>query len=329
MNEAVGFRRVARATIVAVYFLILVGGLVRASGAGMGCPDWPRCFDRWVPPTREGQLPADYQTLYAERGYAETRFNPVKTWTEYVNRLIGVSIGLLVFATLIGSLRFWRARRSVTWWSLAAFLLVGFEGWLGSVVVQSNLEPWVITLHMVAALLVVGALLVALDQASKDEPRGEPALEDAWLGRLLIAALALTLAQIALGTQVREEVDRLMIEAAGAREGWMRAVGVPALVHRSFSLLVIATNALLAWRLRRAAGAASRPARLGVALVAVLAVEAGIGAALFYLGVPAALQPAHLLLAAVAGGLQLLLAILVVRGRRAAAGAAGAASAAV
>ena len=63
----------------------------------MGCPDWPTCFGQWVPPTSESDLPRNYQEIYADLGYAETRFNVVKTWTEYVNRLIGVGIGLLIF----------------------------------------------------------------------------------------------------------------------------------------------------------------------------------------------------------------------------------------
>ena len=92
-SELENFRRVAFITLAAVYFLIAVGAGVRASGAGMGCPDWPTCFGQWVPPTSESDLPRNYQEIYADLGYADTRFNVVKTWTEYVNRLIGVSIG--------------------------------------------------------------------------------------------------------------------------------------------------------------------------------------------------------------------------------------------
>ena len=89
------FSSLATLTLAAVYFLILVGASVRASGAGMGCPTG-RPVSQWVPPTHESQLPADYQQTYAELGYADTRFNVVKTWTEYLNRLLGVSIGVLI-----------------------------------------------------------------------------------------------------------------------------------------------------------------------------------------------------------------------------------------
>ena len=87
-------------TIVAVYILIVVGSSVRATGAGMGCPDWPTCFGQMIPPTSEAQLPPNYQEIYRDRGYAEVRFNPVKTWTEFFNRLTGVTIGFLAMWTL-------------------------------------------------------------------------------------------------------------------------------------------------------------------------------------------------------------------------------------
>jgi len=78
-NQAlIRFRRLGTLTIAAVYLVILAGGIVRASGAGMGCPDWPTCFGQWIPPTEEAQLPANYHDIYALRGYADTRFNPLK-----------------------------------------------------------------------------------------------------------------------------------------------------------------------------------------------------------------------------------------------------------
>ncbi|MEM8966748.1 MAG: COX15/CtaA family protein, partial [Bacteroidota bacterium] len=122
--------RLSVVTLIAVYLLILVGGIVRSTGSGMGCPDWPKCFDSWIPPTEVSQLPVDYKEVYAQQRAAknerflaylgflglgngdlsdrikndksilvEADFNAAKTWIEYVNRLIGAVIGILIFAT--------------------------------------------------------------------------------------------------------------------------------------------------------------------------------------------------------------------------------------
>jgi cytochrome c oxidase assembly protein subunit 15 len=149
----------AAGTVATIYALILVGGIVRATGAGMGCPDWPTCFGQWIPPTSESQLPANYQEIYAERGYADTVFNVRKTWTEYLNRLLGVFTGFTILATLIFSLSYRRSEPRVFLLALAGFILVGVQGWLGSRVVASNLMPGMITIHMLLAQVIVGIVM--------------------------------------------------------------------------------------------------------------------------------------------------------------------------
>ena len=201
------FRRACFSTLVACYLVILMGGLVRASGAGMGCPDWPKCFGQLIPPTAEAQLPADYHQIYAQRGYADTRFNPAKTWTEYVNRLVGATTGLLVVFTLA---RAWPLRRSdpaVFATSAAILLVIGFQGWLGSVVVASNLKPVMITAHMAMALVLVFLLILAMARAQRPDLArfAENVLPERFRAVAWIA-LALTLLLIAMGTDRKSVV---------------------------------------------------------------------------------------------------------------------------
>jgi hypothetical protein len=115
------FQRLALATTVTTYFLILVGGLVRASGAGLGCPDWPKCFGRWIPPSSAADLPPQFDP---------SLFNPTLMWTEYLNRLLGVTVGFLILATVVSAWRHHRHEPRILWTTLAALLLTGFQGWL-------------------------------------------------------------------------------------------------------------------------------------------------------------------------------------------------------
>jgi cytochrome c oxidase assembly protein subunit 15 len=136
MTHGKVFRKLGFWTIGAIYFLILVGGIVRATGSGMGCPDWPKCFGTWVPPTDISQLPSNYKEIYGEKLKGEVEFNVTKTWIEYINRLVGVAIGFLVFGTFVSSfISFRKKDKTIVFLSLLATILVAFEGWLGSKVV--------------------------------------------------------------------------------------------------------------------------------------------------------------------------------------------------
>ena len=302
------YRRIAVITICAVYFLILVGASVRASGAGMGCPDWPTCFGSWIPPTSESQLPANYQEIYADRGYAETRFNPVKTWTEYLNRLTGVTIGLLILATAIKSFSLRHHDRLITVASVTALLMVIYQAWLGSRVVASNLQPGMITLHMLMALAIVGVLLFALARARRGvmATRSIAGLSPrfpAWL----YVVIGMTLIQITMGTQIREMVDYMNHTQGTERSAWVSAFPWFFYVHRTFSAVVLFSNVWLVWMLYQALGLQHSLPRLALGLLAVIVLAVLSGATLGHLGMPAVIQPAHLLSASLIFGLQFLL----------------------
>ena len=84
--------------IIWVYLVILAGGSVRASGAGMGCPDWPLCFGQFIPPTSIDDLPPNWTEFLHGASAINPEFNLIHTWTEYINRLFGALLGLLTLS---------------------------------------------------------------------------------------------------------------------------------------------------------------------------------------------------------------------------------------
>ncbi len=300
------FRRLGMATVLAVYILILVGGAVRATGSGMGCPDWPTCFGRWIPPTSEQQLPDNYQQIYADRGYAETRFNATKTWIEYLNRLLGVSIGIFILLTMISSRHFRHKDPTVVKVSVAAFLAVCFQGWLGSRVVASNLQPGMITLHMLMAQLIVAMLIYALVRSQRDVvPTTDINKLPAVVNKVLIAVMAMTLIQMIMGTQVRESVD-IIAKALNnsSRELWVERLHIIFYVHRSFSSLILFTNLWLVWKLWKTLPAEHLLRKLAVVLMGLLVATILLGVTMDRLHFPAFAQPLHLWFASLIFGVQ-------------------------
>ncbi|MDP2100250.1 MAG: COX15/CtaA family protein [Methylobacter sp.] len=308
-QAAARFRRLGVLTIFAVYFVILVGGIVRASGAGMGCPDWPTCFGQWVPPTDEAQLPANYHEIYAGRGYQDTQFNLVKTWTEYTNRLVGVSIGFLIMLTAWSSRIYLKTDKSIFYLAVTVFLLVGFQGWLGSTVVASNLKPIMITLHMLLALFIVALLIYTIARSQRDvlaqlDIRALPEK----FKTVLIAAMVMTLVQVAMGTQVREAVDFISHNHAYIeRQYWRDDFPIIFYIHRSFSSIILFTNLWLAWKIVRAVDKNSLLRTLGLALAGLVVTAILAGVSLDRLGMPPVAQPIHLLMANLIFGAQFFL----------------------
>ena len=280
------FQIVALITVAATLFLIFVGGLVRASGAGLGCPDWPKCFGVWIPPMTVEELPA---------GWDPSQFNPVHTWTEYINRLIGVAIGLLITATLLLSLRYRKTDPIIPIASFTAFVLVLFQAWLGGQVVRSGLAGGMITLHMLLAMVIVNVLLFATWRGWKE--RVQVFLEDRDRRRMvwiMVTLLSATLIQMVLGTQVREMIDAVKNGPVKiSRENWLDAESTLFLVHRSFSWLIVIIMGVFIW-VQKQLSIPEGLKKTGFAIVALINLQILIGIGLERLAMPGTLQVLHL-----------------------------------
>jgi cytochrome c oxidase assembly protein subunit 15 len=312
------FRVCAALTVATIFTLILVGGIVRATGAGMGCPDWPTCFGRWIPPTSESQLPANYQQIYADRGYAETAFNVRKTWTEYLNRLLGVLTGLAILATLLFSLPYRRSDARVFYLSLAGFILVGIQGWLGSRVVASNLLPGMITIHMLVAQVIVGIMIAALVRSGRSHYHQSSVDRLPRLFYLLmLVAMMAGLLQLVLGTQVREAVDLIARNSQQlGRHLWIENLPLVFALHKYFAIPLLAINGWLIIKVLNYAGSPLLK-KLSIALGVFLLGTVAVGMSMDRLHLPMFAQPLHLWLASLIFGTQLAILLVLHHMRRA------------
>ena len=320
----------AKTALVLVYLVILAGALVRMTGSGMGCPDWPKCFGYYIPPTEEkellytigkeyskGQVIIKNETLlvakdhfvapttfesthwekYTKHDYAI--FNPLHTWVEYINRLVGALAGIACIVALFLSFSFWKDNKKLVFYSLLVCFLMGFQAWLGKTVVDSVLNPYKITTHMLVALLIVAVQLYVIYSVQETKKIKLFDNEFKWV---LYAALSLTVVQIIFGTQVRESVDSI-VELGLPKEVWIQNPKGGFYTHRSFSILVVCTNAFLFWR--------NRKLHLGFDkmnwILGLLCLEILSGIAMYYFDFPFGSQTIHILMATLLFGLQLYL----------------------
>ncbi|WP_192346707.1 heme A synthase [Algoriphagus sp. Y33] len=337
-NSLNSFRRVSLITVIAVYLLILIGGIVRSSGSGMGCPDWPKCFGAVIPPTSVDQLPANYQEIYLNKRLAknerfvatleklgfsekaeeiandksiliEEEFNPVKTWIEYLNRLAGVVIGLLIVLTVWKSFSLGKADRWIPILSVFNLILVIFIGWIGSIVVSTNLLHWMITFHMMLALLLVSLLIYVYHRSGRlikgkglkiDVPRR--------IELILLIGTILMLIQIVLGTQVREQIDIISSSLGDMlRDEWIGRIGIEFLIHRSFSIALLGIHVVYFFWAFKYTLRKSQVNLWSQVLMILIILEIATGMGMAYFGIPAFLQPIHLLLGSLTIGVQVIL----------------------
>ena len=261
------FQKLATAALVSVLVLMFVGAVVRVTGAGMGCPDWPTCWGCLIPPRTVEQVDFSKLPIQKFKDKAERmgrdpatitveslreEFNPRHVWTEFLNRLSSLPVGFFSVATFIAA--FWQRekRPRVFWLAFAALLTVLANAWMGARVVYSGLSPGVLTTHLALAMSLIG-MLVYCAWRGTDRP-WRIAMADAPLSRLraiVTVLLVVIIAEGILGSQVREMTDELAkAHANAARATWARKLegSWHYLVHRSFSWVVLGTT-LWAWLL--------------------------------------------------------------------------------
>ncbi|GAC1593339.1 MAG: hypothetical protein NVS3B19_15480 [Ginsengibacter sp.] len=259
--------------------------------SGMGCPDWPRCFGRWIPPTNESQLPLNYKKIYAFK-YVDTSFNVYHTWVEYINRLLGMLLGILLLIQFVWSLRFWNKKRVVTFLCGTNLILTGFQGYLGSKVVEANLEVVKITIHMLVALIISAVALSVVNIVSSAVHK----VYSLKLKRIVVITIVLLLIQIILGTQVRQQIDdiskSMMFEH---RDSWIQKLNAVFKIHRLFSFIVAAASVYVYYEYQRLKELTFSTRMIFISVSATFL----LGAIMSIFNMPAIAQPAHLLFSSV------------------------------
>ncbi|HKO79679.1 MAG TPA: COX15/CtaA family protein [Chitinophagaceae bacterium] len=291
MKDAKKYLRYTWFVLVMVFLVILAGGVVRMTQSGMGCPDWPKCFGRWIPPTQADQLPPDFEK-YLKKQDIDHTFNAYHTWIEYINRLLGALLGVFIFIHFVWSfIKFRKLNSRIVWLSFLLLVAVGFQGWLGKKVVDDNLAVVKVTTHMLVALVIAAIPLLIINRL---QIAGR--VVNKVLKNLSVIVILFLLIQIILGTQVREQIDEISRALKyDQRELWISRLDNWFFIHRSFSWLVAIICILLWWK--------ARPFPVlhikGVWIMGIVLLSITSGVIMAYYNIPALAQPLHLLLASI------------------------------
>lgn len=338
------FIRLNFITIIVTLLVILAGGIVRSTGSGMGCPDWPKCFGQYIPPTSSAQLPTDYKEKYVEQRLAKNErfaktldklgktnladsirndksiaqpeeFNVAKTWTEYINRLIGAVTGFFLILLVVFSFAYKKTGKRIIILSIANLIVIGFQVWLGSIVVSTNLIQWIVTAHMLLALLILMILIYTYNYAKQLYKQSSVIMyRILWLKGFLAFTIILTIIQVVLGTEVRESIDTISKSLEfSARNTWLAKVGEIFSYHRDLAILVAICNFIVYKMVIDRFSGKGWPLLTANYIIIVLIVQIASGFLLSYLSLPPYAQAIHILFAITLFSLQYYLYLLVYR----------------
>ena len=319
------FIKISKISLILVLLVILAGSFVRMTGSGMGCPDWPKCFGHLIPPTsisqiewspkktynkgvilkHDGKLIVSKKKFvsknkinlsnwenYTKHNYSD--FDATKTWIEFINRLLGVIAGLATLIMFFISLTYWNKKNILIFNSFLIIVGMGFQAWLGKLVVDSNLAPYKITVHMLMALVIISLIIYSIFKAKNHKE--SKIIKDTFVKNLILFSVFVSLFQIIIGTQVREFIDlQYEIYGPNKKNQWLNVPNFYFYFHRSFSILIILLNFSLYYLIKSKNYSSILIKKIGI----VILLEILVGIIMFYLDFPFLSQPIHLLLATI------------------------------
>ena len=319
------FIKISKISLILVLLVILAGSFVRMTGSGMGCPDWPKCFGYLIPPTNISEIEwspnksykkgiilrnngklivskSDFTSSnqinfsnwknYTKHNYSD--FDATKTWIEFINRLLGAIAGLATLIMFVFSFSYWNKKNILILNSLLIIIGMGFQAWLGKLVVDSNLAPYKITVHMLMALVIISLIIYSIFKTQKNLK--DEIIRDSFVKNLVSFTVLISLIQIVIGTQVREFID-LQYEIYGPnnKDKWLNAPNFYFYFHRTFSILILLLNFGLYYliKLRNYSSIIIRKISF------IIFLEIVVGIVMYYIDFPFLSQPIHLLLATI------------------------------
>lgn len=341
MNQIKLNRRFGILTISSVFLLLIAGGVVRSTGSGMGCPDWPKCYGALYPPTCPCQLPDNYQDIYLEKRLKKAErfaallsrlgmpdqaqrlmndpelrtpeiFNVKKAWTEYINRIIGVLSGLF---SLVFVISLFRVRRHVSklrfWAGIGGFIMMMFNAWLGSIVVATNLFPVMISIHYLAAYAVLALMMISIQTT-------DLGADNSYLRKFkwyFVLYGLVSLIQLVYGTQLREVSESAvranqLIVGDGVN---FEILGSVFKMHWLFAILLIAASLVPVYLLRKKVE--RKWFLLSVSITLVLIVQYITGVLNLRYAFPLIAQVSHIFFAGIIFGITLYICIAIFRSR--------------
>tara|TARA_Y100000589_G_scaffold212565_1_gene200383 strand:- start:1559 stop:2587 length:1029 start_codon:yes stop_codon:yes gene_type:complete len=322
MSVNSGYNRFTKITLFLSIFVVFAGSMVKVTGSGMGCPDWPKCFGYYIPPFDEDQLiwkpnfhynsgemifwegdllkaNIDFSSgenfkmenwaVYDKHDYHI--YNPLHTVIEYVNRLVSVLLGFSVVLMIFFSFRSSAHKNMNVFFSILALLLIGFNAWLGKLVVEGVLNPGDISAHMLAAFVLIIALAFTHSQNSSPPSFDYPKLYKF----LQLGCFVYLLYQLFIGVVLRQTFDTY---ADVSRELWVENAGINFLLHRSSSLLYAAAVAVTYVLIKNVPKNTFEWRNFKWVIILTIA-EMVSGAIMGYLEVPKFAQPFHVIVSSI------------------------------